>query len=127
MNKQIIRYTIAIVLSPLLTFPTFAQITIEPQNLLLPSGETAVFKVKENNEEVQYQWLKNGTPIAGATESVLTYDNVQLLDDGTQFQVSIKDGERTLTSDFWHRRWFFRHPTRWKTFRRCLVSNCVGW
>ncbi|MEN0050037.1 MAG: hypothetical protein AAF806_23440, partial [Bacteroidota bacterium] len=98
MNEQIMRYIAIFTLLILFSFSTFGQTIIEPQNLLLPSGETAVFKVKESNKNIQYQWLKNGQPIVGATESVLTYSNVQLLDDGTQFQVVIKDESNTQTS-----------------------------
>lgn len=99
MNKQIMRYTATILLLSLLTFPSFAQVKIEPQKLLLPSGETAVFKAKESSDKVQYQWLKNGIPITGATESILTYNNVQLLDDSTRFQVVAKKESNSTTSD----------------------------
>ncbi|MEM8523181.1 MAG: PA14 domain-containing protein [Bacteroidota bacterium] len=98
MNDQIIRYFLAILLLSFCTQLAFAQVQIEPKNLLLPSGETATFKAINEQNDVQYQWLKNGKVIEGATASTLTYENVQLIDNNTQFQLVIKDEERTTKS-----------------------------
>jgi len=96
---HIIKNSFVILLLCSFYFPSFTQLKIEPQNLLLPSGETAIFKAASSNKNFQYQWLKNGTPIEGAIESTLSYENAQLLEDSTQFQLIAKNETRTLKSN----------------------------
>lgn len=74
-------------------------IAIPPASLLLPQGETAVFTVAAyGNAPLRYQWQKNGIPIEGANQATLLYPNVQLEDNGAQFQCVISNGEGQMES-----------------------------
>lgn len=55
-----------------------ARITQQPQSITRNPGETAQFSVQgSGNAPVTYQWHFNGAPVAGATSSNLTINNVQ--------------------------------------------------
>ncbi|MEM0992355.1 MAG: PA14 domain-containing protein [Bacteroidota bacterium] len=70
---------------------------IQPSEQLLSLGETATFQiVVEAADQLTFQWYKNGQPIRGATESKLSYPNVQMGDDGASFQASVSDGTEVI-------------------------------
>jgi hypothetical protein len=62
--------------------PEFPKITQQPENQLVPLGSNATFTVVATNGPLAYQWLRNGVPIDGQTNSSLTIENAQLADVG---------------------------------------------
>ncbi len=63
------------------------------------AGTTVIFTVTATgNATLRYQWLKNNTPIAGATTNTLTLPNVHFLDSGF-YSVIVSNGVGTATSD----------------------------
>jgi hypothetical protein len=64
--------------------PIPATILTQPMGTTLNEGQTATFSVvAQGTPAPTYRWRKNGTPIAGATRSILTLGNVQLADTGS--------------------------------------------
>jgi uncharacterized delta-60 repeat protein len=60
------------------------QITAGPLDQTVPVGGTAVFNVTAvGRPPLSYQWLKGGSPIAGATDSTYSIAPVALADSGT--------------------------------------------
>lgn len=49
----------------------------EPQPQAVVIGDRAVFRIKVDSEDVQYQWFFNGKPIRGAVENVLVIPNAK--------------------------------------------------
>ncbi|MEM0993484.1 MAG: PQQ-dependent sugar dehydrogenase [Bacteroidota bacterium] len=65
-------------------------IAVQPNSVLVPVGEDAIFKVAVyGNAPLQFQWFKNGEIIAGENEATLVYRNVQMTDDTAEFSVTI--------------------------------------
>ncbi|GAA4424715.1 immunoglobulin domain-containing protein [Acidovorax lacteus] len=63
-------------------------VTLEPQDAVVTEGETARFTVTAQNEtQLRYQWLRNGTVIEGATSSSLVVSNALRSDHGARFSV----------------------------------------
>jgi hypothetical protein len=60
-------------------FPT---ITAQPTDQCVPLGSNATFTVIATNGPLAYQWLLNGVPIDGQTNSSLTIANAQIGDVG---------------------------------------------
>jgi len=74
-------------------------ITVAPQNRSAYPGAKAALRVKATGSApLRYQWHRNGTtPIPGATDSSLTFNNVQALDAG-DYSVTITNIAGTITS-----------------------------
>ena len=51
-------------------------ITVQPQSVVAPAGGTASFTVGAGGSALHYQWLKNSSPVAGATGSTLTLNGI---------------------------------------------------
>ena len=67
-------------------------ITAQPQSQNVNLGGTATFSVEATGTGIlTYQWLFNGNPIAGATNSTLVVTNLQSSDAGT-YSVIIDNG-----------------------------------
>lgn len=63
---------------------TAPHITAQPQGKSVPEGETVVLvAAAEGTSPLNYQWLKNGSPINGQTGLTLTLANVTTADAGT--------------------------------------------
>jgi alpha-tubulin suppressor-like RCC1 family protein/outer membrane protein assembly factor BamB len=59
-------------------------ITEQPQDVTTNAGSTVVFKVVASaGSALTFQWTFNGSNIAGATTSTLTFTNVQFTNSGT--------------------------------------------
>jgi len=67
--------------SAILVQPEFAKILLQPEDQLVPIGSNATFTVQAINAD-GYQWLHNGNPIAGGTNSSLTISNATVNDVG---------------------------------------------
>ena len=66
-------------------------ITTQPVNLERCEGGSAVFEVQVQGAGATFQWRKNGTPIPGAQNIMLTLTGVGLADVGT-YDVVVKGG-----------------------------------
>ena len=71
-------------------------ITSQPQSLTNNSGSTATFTVVAT-DAATYQWQLNGTIIAGATDSTLTYDDLSTNQAGT-YTVVVANGSGATNS-----------------------------
>jgi hypothetical protein len=67
--------------SPAVLQPEFPKIVLQPEDQLVPIGSNATFSVTATNTD-SYQWLRNGNPLAGATNSSLTVQSAQTTDVG---------------------------------------------
>jgi hypothetical protein len=79
-------------------------ITVEPDDLSVKVGDTAIFHVVASGTPVlHYQWYFNGTPItdgpqiSGATTATLTLKRAHFRDEG-EYKVVISNDEGSVTS-----------------------------
>ncbi len=64
--------------------PAAPAITVQPQPLSVVTGGTATFSVEVSAAPAPtFQWLRNGTPLAGATNRILTLTNLSAANAGT--------------------------------------------
>ena len=68
-----------------------------PQSHSLVAGSTAVLDVTANGEFLTYQWRRNGTPLAGATNRQVTLPNLGASDVGN-YAVTVANSGGTVTS-----------------------------
>ena len=74
-------------------------IVAQPFSQVLPVGGTAVFSVNASGPApLSYAWERNGSPIAGATQSSYSANNVQLSDSGGQFTCVISNNNGSVTT-----------------------------
>lgn len=77
----------------------YVTITRQPQSLVLAQRSGAIFTVEaQGMPPLQYQWLLNGAPIAGATSPTLSLTNVDATRVGT-YTVAITSPAAVATSD----------------------------
>lgn len=70
-----------------------------PTNLAVTVGSPATFNVVATGAPaVKYQWSKNGSPIANATNSSYSIASVSGADNGTVFSVTVTNSVGTVTS-----------------------------
>lgn len=75
------------------------QITAHPQDQTIDcQTSTDISVVATGTAPLNYQWRKNGTPIAGATSSSLTIPNVQCGNDGS-YSVVVSNAAGSVASD----------------------------
>ncbi len=72
-------------------------INTQPQDLTVNQGQTAIFTVGASGPNLAYQWLFNGTNLAGATDSSLTISNALPANEGT-YAVIVSNSTATVTS-----------------------------
>ena len=73
-------------------------ITSQPSSLIVNAGSSATFTVAATGTApLSYQWLKNGTNIAGGTSATYSITSTQFSDAGF-YTVSISNAAGTLTS-----------------------------
>jgi uncharacterized delta-60 repeat protein/uncharacterized repeat protein (TIGR02543 family) len=74
-------------------------IVSQPASQTVGVGGTATFSVKAyGTPPLSYCWQRNGLPIAGATESTYTTNNVQLADSGSLFLCRVTNAFGSVTS-----------------------------
>jgi pectin methylesterase-like acyl-CoA thioesterase len=75
------------------------EISQQPTNLTVTVGQPATFSVDASGvPDVSYQWLRNGTPIAGATSASYTLPGAQGVDNGAVFSVVVSNSVDVVTS-----------------------------
>jgi uncharacterized repeat protein (TIGR03803 family) len=78
---------------------TTPAIIAQPAGQIVPVSGTAIFSVDASGAgALSYCWQRNGSPIAGATQSSFTRNNVQLEDSGSQFRCVISNVYGSVTS-----------------------------
>jgi Bacterial lectin len=81
------------------TTSKFPAITGQPAGATVQVGQTAVFNVTAiGAAPLGYQWLKNGSPIAGATQALYTTPPTSIADNGSLFTVVVINSFGTVTS-----------------------------
>ena len=81
-----------------LTVITPPTITTQPASQTVNAGQTATFSVAASGTApFNYQWQKNGSPIAGATTATLNLSNVQGADAGS-YRVVVSNAAGSATS-----------------------------
>jgi hypothetical protein len=74
-------------------------ITSEPASKTIPVGQTATFSVANTGTApIAYQWMKNGSPIGGATSSSYTTPVTTISDNSSQFTVSVSNSANSVVS-----------------------------
>lgn len=74
------------------------KITTEPADATVVVGATATFSVQSNTNKATYQWRRNGTDIAGATNASYTTPVTVSGDTGAKYSVVLTRGKKTVTS-----------------------------
>ncbi len=79
--------------------PRAVQVTTAPQSLSVAEGRDAGFSVTvTGTAPITYQWLLNGTAIAGATGSSYTFSAAKLSDNGKSFAVRVSNPAGAITT-----------------------------
>lgn len=74
-------------------------ISAHPDNLTVPSGQSASFSVVASGPTpLNYQWLRNGVEISGATASTYTLSPVGPTDNGAVFSVRVSNAYGSVVS-----------------------------
>ena len=80
------------------TSPVAPVFNSQPASLVVLAGSAANFTaVAGGTAPISYQWSKNGTPIPGATSSILSLSNVQTANDGS-YTLAASNSVGTTTS-----------------------------
>ena len=74
-------------------------ITSQPASQVVTAGSAVTFSVAATGAlPLSYYWQRNGLPVAGATDSSYTTDNVQLADSGSQFSCLVSNAYGNVLS-----------------------------
>jgi hypothetical protein len=74
-------------------------ISEQPMSVSVSAGQAATFTVSASGvQPLQYQWLRNGAPISGATESSYTIPSTTAADNGAQISVTVTNPFGSVTS-----------------------------
>ena len=74
------------------------QVSVDPRSQLVPLGESVTFQVQaQGSQPLTYQWLRDGQPVAGATDPQLTLLVSSLSQDGQGYRCLVHNayGEDT--------------------------------
>lgn len=81
-------------------FQEFPAITTQPQSVTVTEGQPAAFSVAASGTpSPQYQWVKNGTAIAGAISPVYTTPATTSADSGARFMVLVSNSAGSISSN----------------------------
>jgi hypothetical protein len=76
------------------------RITTQPVSQTIQVGKSVTFTSSVNDATgVTFQWLRNGSPVSGATSTSYTIPTVATGDTGATFQLKATKGNLTATSD----------------------------
>ncbi|MDZ4199278.1 MAG: immunoglobulin domain-containing protein, partial [Kiritimatiellia bacterium] len=97
-NRATCRFGLLVSLS-FLRFVTAAPpvITVAPASVSVRPWENAVFSVTATGA-TSYQWMMNGSPLAGATSSSVTLPSVEAMDDGAELHAVVSNGDGSTAS-----------------------------
>ncbi|MDX2012512.1 MAG: hypothetical protein SFW67_20105 [Myxococcaceae bacterium] len=73
-------------------------IMAQPQAVSVEETASATFSVTASGENLTYQWLRDGAPIADATAATYSIPMVSSFDDGARFSVRVQNGGGAVTS-----------------------------
>jgi acetyl esterase/lipase len=74
-------------------------ITVPPQNQTISAGGIATFSLTASGSlPLAYQWLRNSSPISGATNSNYSFSGVATGDSGSTFSVTVTNAYGAVTS-----------------------------
>jgi hypothetical protein len=73
-------------------------ISAQPASVTVAAGNTATFTVTASGDGLTYQWLRDGSPISGATQASYTTAATVAADDNAMFTVTISDAVGQVTS-----------------------------
>ncbi len=74
-------------------------VTVQPANQIVNVGQTATFTITAaGTAPLTYQWIENGTAIAGATAASYTTPAVSATDDRSTFLVTVSNALGSVTS-----------------------------
>ncbi|NCW56734.1 MAG: hypothetical protein EBV65_03555 [Gammaproteobacteria bacterium] len=85
--------------SVVLTVISTPAITIQPVAQTVVEGDPVVFAVSATGGNLQYQWRRNGTDIAGATARVLRVATTTTTDDNAAYAVVLTNAQGSVTSN----------------------------
>jgi hypothetical protein len=74
-------------------------ITQQPANQSIPMGLPASFAVVASGDSLIFQWMRNGSAIAGATNDTYLIPATSFADSGAQFTVAVSNSAGELTSN----------------------------
>lgn len=79
--------------------PILPVISLHPNNVTVATDQTATLSVvAAGTAPLSFQWRRNGTDIAGATDASYTTPPTRLADDGDQFVVVVSNAAGNVTS-----------------------------
>lgn len=79
--------------------PVAPGVTTPPAALTVTEGQSASFSVlATGSAPLAYQWLRNGTPVSGATAATYTLASAALSDNGAVFSVTVTNAAGSTTS-----------------------------
>lgn len=81
--------------SPQMAAPT---IVAQPSNQSVPMGLTATYSISASGKSLQYQWLRDGADIPGATSSSFTTAPTMFTDTGATFSVVVRNAGGSIES-----------------------------
>jgi hypothetical protein len=71
----------------------------QPTNQTIVASRSATFSViAEGAPPLRYQWMKNGTPVSGATSASYTTPTMTTFDSGARFAVVVRNAKGTAVS-----------------------------
>ncbi|GFE81930.1 hypothetical protein GCM10011487_39300 [Steroidobacter agaridevorans] len=75
-------------------------ISEQPVSVSVSAGQPATFTVSASGvQPLEYQWLRNGAPISGATQSSYTIQSTTAADNGAQISVTVTNPFGSATSN----------------------------
>ena len=81
------------------TAPVAPAISTQPVSRTVTAGQAASFSVAATGTApLNYQWMKNGTPIAGSTSASYSTPATAISDTGSQFTVTVSNLAGNVTS-----------------------------